>query len=170
MLHRALWFVRLGLPICIMLSLAQAETITIRFDDLDDYAQGEGPRLRIIEQEYARTLAERDVDLQWSNPEIAYDREDVGKAKEYQIILGKQIEAPWAYRKKRSSWDDRVKSAELAKKQSTLDHLADLRSGYVALRLSDEYLLRLELLREILTDASHVATTRHSEGHLSGLC
>lgn len=169
MLQRASWFVRLGLLACIMSSSVQAETITISFDDLYDYAQSKGPRSRIIHQELDRVLAERDEALQWSNPEFAYVREDAGPAAEYQLTVGKRIEAPWANRKKRSSWKDRVSSAELAKEQSISDHFAALRSGYVGLRLFDEYLLRLGQLREILTDASHVATTRHTEGHLSGV-
>lgn len=169
MLHKASWFVRSGLLVCIMISFVQAETITIRFDELGDYAQSKGPRSRIIEQEFDRVLAERDEDLQWSNPKIAFDREDNGQTRENQITIAKQIEVPWAYRKKQSSWNDRVRSAELAKEQSTREHLASLRSGYVELRLFDEYLIRLGQLKDILTDASHVATTRHTEGHLSGV-
>jgi outer membrane protein TolC len=51
----------------------------------------------------------------------------------------------------------------------TIDHLADLKSGYVTVQVHDQYLVRLEQLRNILTDASHVASSRHIEGHLSGV-
>lgn len=169
MRHKASWFVRSGLMMCVMISLAQAESISVKFADLDDYARANSPRAKIIEQEYGRTVAERDEDLQWSNPEIAYNREDIDQAAEYQITVGKRIGAPWVYQKKRSSWQDRVKSAELSKEQSTREHLATLRSGYVALWLLDEYLSRLGELKGTLSDASHVATARHSEGHLSGV-
>ncbi|MFH1373374.1 MAG: TolC family protein [bacterium] len=168
MLDRASWILRAGLILSVLISVAQAETKTIRFSDLDNHAQEYSPRAQIIGQEFERVLAERDEDLQWSNPVIAYDREDVDQAKEYQITIGKQVEVPWAYSKKRSSWKDRVKSAELTKEQSRRTHLATLKSGYVALQLLDEYLSRLERFKEALSDASHVATSRHSEGHLSG--
>lgn len=169
MLNIASWTVRIGLLVSLTFSITQAETITIKFADLDEYARAFGPRVQIIEQEFGRTLAERDEDLQWSNPEIAYHREEISQAIEYQLTIGKQIGVPWAYQKKRSSWNDRIRSAELSKEQSTREHLAELRSGYVALRLLDEYLSQLGELKGILTDASQVATSRHSEGHLSGV-
>ena len=169
MLDRASWILRAGLILIILISVPQAETKSIKFADLDHYARANSPRAEIIEQEYGRTIAERDEDLQWSNPEIAYNREDVDQASEYQITVGKQIGAPWAYLKKRSSWKDRVRSAEFSKEQSTREHLVTLKSGYVSVWLLDEYLSRLGELKEILSDASHVATARHSEGHLSGV-
>ena len=157
----------IGLGLC--WSTVQAGTIPIKFSDLEDFSQVRSPRARIIDQQFERTLADRAEQLQWSNPELAYVREDVDLLDEYQITLGKRFEVPWAYLKKRSSWKDRITSAELQKAQSTLEHLAELKSGYVRIQLYGEYLIRLGLLKGILTDASHVATTRHTEGHLSGV-
>jgi outer membrane protein TolC len=147
----------------------QAETIYISFDDLDSLARTESPGSRIIENEYKKTLAERDAQLQWSNPEVAYDREDVDVSEEYQVTVGKQFAMPWAHLKKRSAWNERANSAEFLRQAQTIDHLADLKSGYVTVQVHDQYLVRLEQLRNILTDASHVASSRHIEGHLSGV-
>jgi hypothetical protein len=111
----------------------------------------------------------RDEDLQWSNPEIAYDREDVDISEEYQISLSKSFDMPWSYLKKRSSWKSRLQSAELMGKQRTNDFLADARRGYVELKLLDEYLSRLQQLKEIVVEVSQAATTRLTEGYLSGV-
>ena len=146
-----------------------AETIRISFEELDSLARSQTPGSRMIEYEYRKTLAERDEQLQWNNPELGFDREDVGSSEEYQVTIGKQFAMPWAYLKKRSAWTERVNSAELFREAHRLAHLADLKAGYVASRFHQQYLARLEQLRNILTDASHVATSRHSEGHLSGV-
>ena len=169
MLYRASWFLCAGLMLCVTAVIARAETVTIRFNDLTDFAETHSPRTKIIKYEFDRTRAERDEELQWSNPELSYYRDNVDQSEESQVTLGKRFEAPWAYFKKRSSWNDRLTSAKLQQKQSGLDHLAALKTGYVRLQLFNEYLLRLGQLKEILTDASHVATSRYSEGHLSGV-
>ncbi len=148
---------------------AKAETISISFEDLDSLARSQSPGNKIIEYELARSLAERDEHLQWSNPELGYDREDVDVSEEYQITFGKRFALPWAYLKKRSAWNERISSAELSRQANTLALLADLKAGYAAARVHQQYVTRLEQLRSILTDASHVATSRHTEGHLSGI-
>lgn len=166
---RASRIVRVGLGLGVMWSTVRAETVAIQFSELDNYARSLSLRAQVIEQEFERTRADRDEDLQWSNFEFAYDRENVERLDEYQITIAKQFEVPWAYLETRSAWDVRMKSAEFQRAQSTLEHLAELKTGYVRLRLLDEYLSRLGQLKAILTDASHVATTRHTEGHLSGV-
>ena len=147
----------------------EAETISIAFDELDSLARMESPGSRIIEYEYQKSLAERDENLQWSNPELAYDREDVDFSEEYQVTVGKRFAMPWAHLKKRWAWNERINSAEFHRRARAIDHLADLKAGYVTVRVHQQYLLRLEQLRSILTDASHVATSRESEGHISGI-
>jgi hypothetical protein len=47
--------------------------------------------------------------------------------------------------------------------------MAELKSGYVRLRLLDAYLVRLEELRDIVAAAASAAVERHSEGTLSGV-
>jgi hypothetical protein len=86
MLIRAACVFCLGLLLSAAAGAVQAETIYISFDDLDSLARTESPGSRIIENEYKKTLAERDAQLQWSNPEVAYDREDVDVSEEYQVV------------------------------------------------------------------------------------
>lgn len=148
---------------------ARAETIAIKFDQLGEYARTTSTRAKILEQEFNLVQTERDQDLKWSNPELAYAREDVDQAGEYQITVGKQIEMPWVYLKRRGAWEARMQAAELSRVDHTSRLLAELRTGYVRLKLLGEQQMRLSLLRDIITDASHVATSRHQEGHLSGV-
>jgi Outer membrane efflux protein len=169
MLARASCFLCLGLMFGAIVDQVQAGTQTIRFDELTEYAETYSPRTRIINYEFDRIRAERDKELQWSNPELSLYRDNVDRAEEYQITLGKRFEAPWVYFKKRSGWADELAASKLRQQQGAVDHIAELKSGYVRLQLFNEYLTRLGRLKAILTDASHIATTRHTEGHLSGV-
>lgn len=126
MLDKASWFLYVGLMLCVTVVTARAETVTIRFNDLTDYSETHSPRTKIIKYEFDRTRAERDEELQWSNPELSFYRDNVDPSKESQVTLGKRFEAPWVYFKKRSSWNDRLTSAKLQQEQSGLDHLAAL--------------------------------------------
>ena len=106
MLVEALRSVRLVIGLGFCWSTVQAATIPIAFGELEDFSQVQSPRAKIINQQFERTLADRDDRLKWSNPELAYARENVDVLDEYQITIGKQFEVPWAYLKKKSSWKD----------------------------------------------------------------
>jgi hypothetical protein len=123
----------------------------------------------MLEQELARLEASRDDDLQWSNPEVAYEHEEFDLYREYQIIVRKRLAAPWIYADKRSGWSSRLDAAELSADQETADLLADLKSGYVRMKLMDEHLARLEGLEAVVTDARRVAAARLAEGEVSAL-
>ncbi len=147
---------------------AQADDLSIRFDEVEAYARAESPRVRILAQELMKLKAKRDDAVQWSNPEIAYDHEDVDLL-EWQVTVRKRFLMPFSQSKLRGGWADRVRSTELLLDQQTSNLLGELKAGYVRLRLLDAYLVELEQLREIVTKASAVADARYSEGELSGV-
>lgn len=147
---------------------AQADDLSIRFEELESHIRAKSPRSQILEQELVKIRAERDDALQWSNPEIAYGREDVEADGEWQITLQKGFLAPFSQGKRRASWSDRIRSAELRIDQERWNLLADFKSGYVRLRLLEAYLSRLEQLEEITRKASAAAENRYNEGELSG--
>ncbi len=169
MLNRASKSALLWITVLLITANAQAGSITLTFDQLDDYAKSKSARAGIIEHQFEAVRAERDRQLQWSNPELSYGREDFDITEEYQFTLSKSFDVPWANLKKRSGWNDRVQSAQLQSEYEKLNLLSALRTGYVELQLLNEYLSRLEMFREVMTDASHVASERHTEGHLSGV-
>ncbi len=148
---------------------ARPNDLPIRFDELEAYARAESPRARILEQRLVKLQAERDDALQWSNPAITYDQENLEPFREWQVTLRKSFVMPFSHSKSREGWADRVHAAELQLDQDVTDLLADLKTGYVLLRLLDAYLTRLEQLEEIVSKASGSAEARHGEGELSGV-
>jgi outer membrane protein TolC len=179
MLHRAhrpdvvAWLtvgaLMLGLPWSGITTAAHAAEQSIRFDQLESYARSESPRARILEQQLVKVQAARDDALQWTNPAITYDHEELDPIREWQVALRKSFVMPFAHSKKREGWKGRVHAAELRLDQDVSDFLADLKTGYVLLRLLDAYLTQLEQLEEIVTKASKVAEARHGEGEMSGI-
>lgn len=148
---------------------ARPNDLPIRFDELEAYARAESPRARILEQRLVKLQAARDDALQWSNPAITYDHEELDPIREWQVTLRKSFVMPFSHSKSREGWADRVRAAELQLDQDISDLLADLKTGYVLLQLLDAYLDELTQLEEIVSKASDVAEARHAEGELSGV-
>jgi outer membrane protein TolC len=174
--HRSAVLVRLTLAALVLgfalpgfVTTARATDQSIRFDDLEAYARSQSPRARMLAQQLVKVQAERDDALQWSNPEIAYDHEELEPIREYAFTLRKSFVMPFAHSKNREGWADRVHAAELQLDQDVSDLMADLKSGYVLLQLLDAYLAQLTQLEGIVTEASNVAEARHGEGEMSGV-
>ena len=148
---------------------AGATDHSIRFDDLEAYARGESPRAQILAQELVKLKGRKEAALQWSNPEVAYDHEGIESSREWQITLHKSFVMPFSHSKHRDGWTDRVRAAELQHDHAVSNLLADIKTGYVRMRLLDAYLSKLAQLEKIVTKASNVAEARHSEGELSGI-
>ena len=146
---------------------ADANDLTLRFDEVESFARAESPRIQIIMQEVAATEAETDAALNWSNPSIAYDHEEADSFREWQVTLGKRFDAPFAQSNVGGGREARIRSAELRADQRTRQLVAELKAGYVRLQLLDEYLDRLDRLSELVALTSTVAENRHSEGELS---
>jgi len=152
-----------------MFSTVRADSIQIRFSQLKEFVNSKSPNTQIIHQEFEKVKAQRDAELKWSNPVIAYDREKVDESKEYQITVGKTFALPWAYFNKRSAWNYGVESAESQYEYKVARLLSDLKSDYVRIKLFDDYLSRLGDMQEIVQNTSEIANTKYSEGHLSGV-
>jgi len=173
MLHRPNPFVG-----CLLAALAsllagglplKAAASEIRFGDIEARMLATGPRAHIIQQAFTAAVAERDEALLWSNPALAYDHEEGRDAREWQVTLNKRFEQPFRQSAKRDGWESRVRSAELARDRDLAAHLADLKSGYVRLRLAEAYLGRLEHMAKVVDLAEDIADSRHAEGGLSGV-
>lgn len=169
MLKQAACCILIGLSCICAVDTIRADTINIGFDQIDQIAASQSPRGKIIGLQFDLSQAERDESLKWTNPELGYDREDLESSDEYQVTLGKRFEMPWVYLKRHSAWQDRIRSSEFLGEARRKENVAELKSGYVAAKLHEQYLDRLQQLRGILTDASSVAETRRTEGHLSGV-
>ncbi|MCB2200993.1 hypothetical protein KQI63_16470 [bacterium] len=146
-----------------------AETTRIDFSQLDDLTREQSPEHQIIELDYTRTLSARDRELQWSNPALMLDREDVGTAAELQFSIGKDIELPWVRTQRRAGWNHTVSAADLDRQQRTRDLLAEVKTGYVRLKLNQEYITHLDQLQQTLTQVQSIASEKRAEGHLSAV-
>jgi outer membrane protein TolC len=156
-------------PHCVSATPASDHTIrTIRFDEVEAFARAESPRARIIAQQLEAIRAERDDALQWSNPALAYDHEEVESSREWQVTIQKRLVMPFSQRNQREGWAGRVLSAEHHSDQETENLIAELKVGYVRLSLLDGYMDRLARLAELVRLASAAAESRHEEGELSG--
>jgi len=158
----------LGTPGPILAATAPASDVSIRFDDIEAYVREENPRAQIITQKIAAVAAERDQALQWSNPAVAYDHEENDLFREWQITLRKRFARPFSQSSLKDGWKGRIRSAELRGSQESENLLAELKTGYVRLRLFESYLDRLARLSELVDLASSVAGSRYTEGELSG--
>jgi hypothetical protein len=147
----------------------QASGQSIRFKDLEACARSESPRARILMQELLKVQAERDNALQWTNPEFAYDHEELEPSREWQVTLRKSFVMPFAHSEKREGWAQRVHAGELQLDQNVAGFLADLKTGYIRVKLLDAYLARLTQLGKVVTKASQAAEARYSEGEMSGI-
>jgi outer membrane protein TolC len=153
-----------GLP-----DAARATVHTIQFDEIETHARTRSPRSRILSQQLAKVQAERDEALQWSNPAVTYEHEELEPFSEWAFTLQKRFEMPFSHSASRDGWADRVTAAELRLDQDLSDLIADLKTGYVLLQLLDAYLDQLNRLEEIVHKASDVAEARHGEGDISGI-
>lgn len=169
MLKKAMCIFCFGLFILLYDDVTQAEPIHIGFNQIENQIISNSPGYQINQLNYDKTLAERDESLKWSNPVIGYDIEDVDNIKESQFTIGKEFSMPWVHSKRSSSWKERIQAAEFFLDEKNKKHLSNLKTGYVSVKVHQQYLLRLEQLRAILTDASQIAQNRLTEGHLSGV-
>ncbi|MBU2501564.1 TolC family protein [bacterium] len=137
--------------------------------DVEPFARTSSPRLRVAAYEIDVVAAERKSALTWSNPALAYDHEEADSFREWQFTLNKRIDRPLTRGRLRDAWDGRVRAAELRSLQATRDVVADLKAGYVQVRLIESHLDRLDRLAGLVDMAADVAGSRHVEGELSGL-
>lgn len=145
------------------------DDLIIRIGDVETLARSGSPRLRVAALEIDAVQAERRSALAWTNPALAFDHERVGSNREWQLTLQKRIDRPLARGALRAAWDGRVRAAELRASQATRDLLAELKTGYVRVRLIQAQLDGLERLADLVGIAADVAASRHAEGELSGL-
>ncbi len=151
---------------------ARAETgsgTAIGFHEIEAHYHATSPLARMGELRLDGARADGDAANQWSNPDLAYDHEHVGRLNEWQVTLAKDFARPLAQGAQRDGWAEHVRAAELRRDQDTRQQLAYLRAGYVRLRLLDRHLDRFASLADSLTHVSAMAAARHAEGEMSGL-
>jgi hypothetical protein len=143
--------------------------LILGIEDVEPFVRSSSPQLRIAALGVDVVAAERQSALTWSNPALAYDHEEADSFREWRFALQKRIERPFSRGSLQDAWNGRVRAAELRSLQVTRDLVADLKAGYVQVRLIESHLDRLERLAGLADIAADVAGSRHEEGVLSGL-
>ncbi len=153
--------------------LAQDKSILIAFKDLPRLLEESSPRLKIINAEKSIIEVKRGLSLQWSNPELIYEREQVENSEtrltEQTLLLSKSFSMPWNYWKAEDMWDDNLKAADLDRQFSTNQLLASARTEYVRLHLLKDLAKNQTELKKILNDLNQTITARQEEGAISHL-
>ena len=153
--------------------LAQDKSIPIAFKDLPRLIEESSPQIKIINAKKSIIEAKRGLSLQWSNPELIYEREQVEnsetKITEQMLFLSKSFSMPWNYWKAENMWDDELKAADLDRQLSTNQLLASARTEYVHLNLLKDLAKNQTELKKILKDLSHTIQARQEEGAISHL-
>lgn len=153
----------------ISLAVSQNEPGTLAFDELIEFAIQHSSSMQIIERTYSHNETERNIALQWSNPEISYSQEFASEQLEHYITLNKQIEVPWVYSERIRGWDAQLESAVYEKEAKIRRLISDLKSEYIELKLLGMQLEHLNHLKEAIVDISDVASDQFKEGSLSGV-
>ena len=100
-----------GSPWTGITSDARADEFTIRFDDIETFVDAASPRARILAQEVAAVKAGANDEFQWSNPALAYDYEETGPFREWQITLRKRFVSPFSQSSLRNGRQHRLRYA-----------------------------------------------------------
>ena len=168
MAFRGKRYISIALMMMVSPTVSQEESVSLKFDELVDFAMEHSVVVQIIEGTNNLTRTERDKELQWTNPDFNYSQEVAGEQEHY-MTFSKQIEMPWVYAKRRRNWATRLEAAEYKKEAQIRRLMTRLKSGYIEFKLLGTQLAHLNQLREVIVDASTVARDQFKEGTLSGV-
>ncbi len=144
------------------------DTLIIKFSDIEKYVEPTGSRGRLIENQYRLVESDRRKALEWSNPEFAFESQDVNGQRETEYTLTKSFEFPWSYLASRHAWNVKLSAAQQMRIADIRNLKSELKAGYVAIGLYREHSDQLNQLREIVVRVSGIASSRHREGFISG--
>ncbi len=164
----------LSLLVAFILALSSASAkgqppLEIPFGELTDLAARQSPEIRMMEESYGLAVTERDVDLQWTNPDISYFHEYAGGARDQYLVLSKEFEMPWIYSMRKNGWNSYVEGAQLEKEAKIRDLHLTIKGQYVEFKLLETQLSNLQEVIGMARRISEVAQRKKQEGTLSGL-
>jgi len=170
MVFRVLWPLLIGSLISVSTVSAQGQSpLEISFKQLKGLAAESSPEIRIIEESYRLATTERDVDMQWTNPDVTYWQEYAGGEREHYLLLSKVFEMPWVYSHRKNTWQAYLEGAQLEKQAKLRDLFLRVKGRYVELRLLETQLGELKEACNTAKRISDVARKKMQEGALSGL-
>ena len=153
--------------------LAQETAIHLALNTFDEYVMDNAPRAKLIQKAYARDVAESEASLQWRNPEFEFEAErlsnDAGTEKETAYMLGKDITMPWVHAQHKSAQKEHLVAMEAKRDAELLLLIAEMKSDYVELQLTNTKRERLSRLESVIDDITEYAADQYQEGLISDL-
>lgn len=150
---------------------AQNKTFFISFNELSKFAEDNSPHINIINAERQEVQIKSELSLQWDNPEIFYEYENVKnnnlEVSEFAAYLGKTFSFPWNYWRLGSAWEQELLAADYRRSERKVQFIAALRSQYVKINLLHDLTERQETLGQLLDNLRQILTARQEEGAIS---
>ena len=150
-----------------------SQTVDIPFDQLDEIIIQTSPDNKVFQAEQEMFVAESKAELQWSNPELELEREELTNNfySEYEFIvgIGKNITMPWVGSAHKSMWKSRIIANDYFQKSHLLELLATTRLQYVEIQLLSEKRDRLAGIQSLIQQASQISDDRLEQGSISGM-
>jgi len=166
------WFI-LWLLCILFNAYAQDSNITITFTELEAYLMQNSPQVKIIEQDFKLIKSNKNIDLQWSNPELGYGFEKIDgngeNEKEQVFTLSKNMELPWIYLKNKSYWNDIVQAENYTKEQKLRNFIAEMKSGYIQISLMSAQKKYLNKVKNEVENILKISGNQYKEGAISGM-
>jgi cobalt-zinc-cadmium efflux system outer membrane protein len=152
---------------------AATAELVISYGEIRGYAIAHSPHAAIIEADFDHLLADRNASLQWSNPRLSWEWEQIGDGtvtlSEYTLLMEKEFSMPWHGRRSRAGWNLKVEAARHRNAAASWRLISSLRHGYIVIRLSELEMRYLAMLESLAANGSRIADERKREGALSGV-
>lgn len=153
--------------------LAQENPKTIVFQDLESIIEESSPSFSVIKAQMAQAKIQRDLALQWSNPELNYTREYVEnndlEETEQLLFLSKKFSMPWNYWKEKELWNAEVMAAEFESEQNKRNLLSSVRTAYVISRSLNELYEKQTAIKSSIVELGNIVKAKQDEGAISEL-
>lgn len=152
---------------------AQETTVRLALGEVQEYALQHAPRAKLIQNTFDREVAESKAALQWRNPEFEFEAErlsnDLDDEQETAFMLGKDVTMPWVHAQHKATQKEHLSATGAKRDAELLFLMAELKSSYVELQLTNMKRERLGRLATLVDDMSDYAADQYQEGLISDL-
>ena len=149
--------------------VTQDKLISLSFGEIVDYSEKHSLIIKNIKEELALTNAEKNIDLQWSNPTFNMSKETVNSESEAIFTLNKEFEFPWIRKKRRNYWTYSLAVSEYKMQDQILYFESTLKKGYCEIKLLETQSEHLSTIRQTIENLANSAQNQFQEGAISGI-
>ncbi len=159
--------------VLLLFGIVSAQTVEISFDQLGDYFIQNSPKAKELNLEYKILSAESKMDLQWKNPQIVVEQENLKNSvetdKEFVAAVEKEITLPWKGSLHRAAWQEQLKAADYTKQARLYELISKIKFDYVKILLFRQKFKSLHEIENIIGSILQITEDRFKQGTLSGL-